>query len=70
MMRYRGDLTADGLIPFRAFWLFVAAIPSVLALRAESDARAVALAIGARFGDPKVARQLADLHAEAWHGGR
>lgn len=70
MLKYRGDLTSDGLIPARAFWLFVAAVPSVLALRATNDARAVSLAIGSRFGDTSVARTLADLHNEAWYGGR
>lgn len=68
MLKYRGDLTADGLIPARAFWLYVAAIPSVLALEASNLTRAVSLAIGARFGDPKTARNLSDLHDEAWYG--
>lgn len=65
MLHYRGDLTTDGLIPFRAFTLFLAAMPAGLALHAANQTRAISIALGGAFGDKKAGRRLKKLIGEA-----
>lgn len=69
MLRYRGDLTTDGLIPFRAFLLFLAAMPAGLALQAANEVRAISVALAGAFGDRKATDRLRKLVNEA-EGGR
>ena len=64
-MNYRGDLTSDGLIPYRAFTLFLAAMPAGLALSAANQTRAISIALGGAFGDKQAGRRLKKLIGEA-----
>ena len=68
MMHYRGDLTSDGLIPYRCFALFLAAMPAGLALEAANQTRAISLALGGAFGDKQAGRRLKRLIDEAQGG--
>jgi hypothetical protein len=65
MLKYRGDLTSDGLIPYRAFVLFLAAMPAGLALTAANQVRALSIAMAGAFGDRKAGRRLKTLIGEA-----
>jgi len=65
MLKYRGDLTSDGLIPYRAFVLFLAAMPSGLALAAANQCRAISIALSGAFGDKQASRRLKKLIGEA-----
>lgn len=68
MMHYRGDLTSDGVIPFRAFLVFLAALPGVLALEAANQVRAISIALGGAFGDRKASQRLRALIKESGIG--
>lgn len=68
MLHYRGDLTSDGMIPFKAFVLFLGAVPSLLALQAANQVRALSLALGGAFGDRSAGRRLKELVKEAGGG--
>lgn len=65
MLKYRGDLTSDGLIPYRAFVLFLSAMPAGLALEAANQVRALSIALAGAFGDKKAGRRLKSLIGEA-----
>jgi len=65
MLKYRGDLTSDGLIPYRAFVLFLAAMPAGLALAAANQTRAISIALSGAFGDKTAGRRLRKLIGEA-----
>jgi predicted TIM-barrel enzyme len=65
MLRYRSDLTSDGLIPYRAFVLFLAAMPSSLALQAVNQCRAISISLAGAFGDKQASRRLKKLIGEA-----
>jgi hypothetical protein len=69
MLRYRGDLTSDGIVPFKVFLLYMAALPAVLALDAANQVRALSVALAGAFGDKKAGRRLKKLTEEA-SGGR
>jgi len=68
MMKYRGDLTSDGLIPYRAFALFLAAMPAGLALQAANQTRAISIALSGAFGDKQADKRLRKLIEEASGG--
>ena len=68
MLKYRGDLTGDGLIPYRAFVLFLAAMPAGLALAAANQTRAISIALSGAFGDNKASKRLRELIREAEGG--
>jgi predicted TIM-barrel enzyme len=68
MLKYRGDLTTDGVIPFRAFVLFLAALPNVLALQAANQVRAISIALAGAFGDKTASRRLRELVKESGVG--
>ena len=65
MLKYRGDLTADGLMPYRAFVLFLAAMPAGLALQAANQCRAISISLAGAFGDKQAGRRLKKLIGEA-----
>ena len=68
MLKYRGDLTSDGLSPYRCFVLFLAAMPAGLALAAANQTRAISIALGGAFGDKQAGRRLRKLTEEASGG--
>jgi hypothetical protein len=68
MLRYRGDLTSDGVIPFKAFLLFLSALPNVLALEAANQVRAISIALAGAFGDKTASRRLRALVKESGIG--
>ena len=68
MLHYRGDLTSDGIIPFKAFVLFMQALPAVLALQAANQVRALSIAMAGAFGDRSASRRLKELVKESSGG--
>jgi hypothetical protein len=65
VMTYHGDLTGDGLIPWRLFWLLLAGIRANLALAAANQVRALSIALAGAFGDKSAARRLRKLIEES-----
>jgi hypothetical protein len=68
MLKYRGDLTSDGLMPYKAFVLFLSAMPAGLALAAANQTRAIGIALSGAFGDKQAGRRLKRLIDEAEGG--
>ena len=64
-LKMRGDLTSDGLIPYRLFTLYLSVMPAGLALAAANQTRAISIALSGAFGDKQAGRRLRKLIGEA-----
>ena len=69
MLRYRGDLTTDGYIPWKLYALFVATMSTVWAGDALNQIRGLSVALAGAFGDKQAGRRIRQLVKEA-EGGR
>jgi len=69
MLRYMGELTTDGYIPWKLYVLFVSTMSAVWAREALNDLRAISIAMAGAFGDKTAGRRIRQLVKEA-DGGR
>ena len=69
-MRYHGELTTDGYIPWKLFLLLYSKLSAVSALAALNQVRAVSVAMAGAFGDKQAGRRIRELVKEAEGCGR